>query len=366
MSAHRRFAAVIVAAVAVAALAATDVRVESAPLARNSAAANVYDTAYRAQSLADGSRFVIYRSPAASEPSALAAALIGSNGSLLRMKAADWIAAEDLAPHTVGQIYAASMAADHKTMAVSIGWRHVKNGGTNAVAILRRNGDAWHFSHLIRGLGSVGDVLLTKTGLLIAVTGNRERGIARGTQPPLLTVLTTGGRVLAEGFPAAAAGDELETYRNASRIVALRRGYAFFDAERGRAITFALDNERSVAPGATPSRNVDVVYPSKDRLRLLVKATTTLRADARRADALIEDAHVADDGTVAIVRSTLPQENDGIATSVTIQSPGGVSRNWHPAGFWKPVFWENNRLVGIARGATPEADLTVHRVTFVN
>ena len=359
-------AAAAAALSALLALGADAQTVRRETMARTARAADVYMNAHRAQSLSDGSRFVIYRQPVPAEASALAAAWITPDGAVTRTAAADWVAREEIAPGTLGQIYAAAMSTDAKTLAVSIGWRHPENGGTNAVAVLRRSAGNWRLSHLIRGLSATGDLLLTDSGLLLALTADRRRAEANGTTPPLLTVLSLDGRVLLEAFPTASA-DPDPTHRNRSRLGRSKGAYTLFDTERGQASLFDLKEAARPRTSEPKGRNVAVAYASKPAVELQMLRTIALAdlASPSPGDAIVEDAHVYPDGTVAVVHSMRPRDHAGVSTLVTLQSPDGTSRSWHPNGvFFKPVFWENGRLVGIARGETPESDLIVNSVVF--
>lgn len=361
--AHVRCALAVVLLAAAMPSDAQTIRTEQ--LSMDAEAADLYVNAYRVQALGDGSRFVIYRSPVPREPSALAAALVSGDGAVTRMTVAEWIPPEELTPETIGQIYAASLSPDRNTLAVSIGWRHPKEQGTTAVAVLRRSEQRWRLSHLIRGLNSTGDLLLTGSGLLLALTADLRRAEATGT-PPLLTVMSLDGRVVLEAFPTASA-DPDPSDRNRSRLGMSKGVYTLFDAERGQVVFFDLQDARQTRGADPKERYVRVAYASEPAVKLRLIKTVGLGNGTvvPPADAKIEDAHVYPDGTVAVVHSMLPQENDGVATLVTLHSPDGKSRSWHPDGvFFKPVFWENERLVGIARGKTPESDLIVNSVVF--
>ena len=335
-----------------------------------SPAAGIYAHAYRAQALPDGSRVVIYRSPVAAEQFALPAAIIEPNGEVQRIAASNWIPTDEIATGTLGQIYAVAMSPDRQTLAVSIGWRHPQHGGTNAIAILRRQGASWRLSHLIRNLGAAGDLLLTRDGRLLATTANRERGKALGTPPPMVTLLSLDGIVLEEAFPSATSGPDLEVFRNRSRLGVSGALFTFFDAERGEVVHFKLDREAERERRKIRGQSVAAVFPSRAPRHRVLNVVRTTRLGELQAgsspddDGIIEDVHVFGNGAVAVVRSFVPDQNQGVGTLVTIENADGRRKTWHPKEFWSPVFFEGERLIGVSRGATPDDDLIVHIASF--
>lgn len=343
--------------------AAPEVIVGSEELSVREPVAQLYAAAHRVQELSDGSRFIIYRSPLPAEPSALAATLVAPDGSLTTLTASDWVPEGEIAAHTIGQIYSAAISPDNELMVVSLGWRHPLKGGSNALAVLSRTKGSWQFSHLLRGLGSVGDVAFAKDGIIAAVTGSRPDtdGVAI---PPLLTLLTPKGRILLETIPASSLEPDL-SLRNASRVSVAGDLYRFFDAEQMILTTFRLRLRMPVDRQLPIRRNLYVEAGVKEDASIELVDSISIDQDVNDLiGAVVEDAGFLDDGRFALVYSALPPENNGMALRVVIRSPDGSATKWDSTSFWKPVLWTRNALVGIERGRTPLDNIFIRRATF--
>lgn len=105
----------------------------------------------RAFPLTDGSVFTTVLSTA-HEDHAMTATLKTSNGTVQRFRATQWLPDEAYTEGTAGQIYAAVILGDDRTLAVSIGWTNRAGRNINGIALLDRAVGGWER----RTVGSAG------------------------------------------------------------------------------------------------------------------------------------------------------------------------------------------------------------------
>lgn len=154
--------------------------------------------------LADGSWFVLQN--LVQPPMTRVAYVVEPDGTSIPLRAGEWLPpGKFLAPGTMGQIFAATLLDDRKTMAVSFGWTNAGGRNLNGIAILdRKNGD-WQRRNIIALDGAVRDLAAGPDGGILAVATRVHEGPDDRLQRLHILLLGTDGRIRAQiaplGFP---------------------------------------------------------------------------------------------------------------------------------------------------------------------
>jgi hypothetical protein len=143
--------------------------------------------------LSDGSWFVLQN--VVEPPMTRLAYVVEADGTTIPLRAGEWVPpAPFLMQGTMGQIFAATLLGDKKTMAVSFGWTNAGGRNINGIAILdRKNGD-WQRRKIIALDGAVRSLAPGPDGgILAAVT--RSIGSPAGKLWLNVLLLGTDGRI---------------------------------------------------------------------------------------------------------------------------------------------------------------------------
>ena len=134
-----------------------------------------------------------------------------SSGALLTFYSARHGLAQprDIQGEKMGQVYGAALLAPRsdgrKRMVLSAGWPDSKGRLRFALLIVRENREGiWRPDGRIDGIGRAGDLAVTGDGSILAVTSDPAGG---EVAHPALTLVSSGGSILATYFPRDAGID---------------------------------------------------------------------------------------------------------------------------------------------------------------
>jgi hypothetical protein len=154
---------------------------------------------FETQRLADGSLFVVVPSDE-DEPAAMVAQIIEQDGTVIPLRAGEWVPRGFIQPGTAGQIFFGTLLDDRKTLAVSFGWTNAKGRNLNGIAILERTGGDWSPKNVIVLDGAVRSLTSAPDGGLLVVN-TRFTGAPAGKNWLYVTLFGTDGRIRAMFTP---------------------------------------------------------------------------------------------------------------------------------------------------------------------
>lgn len=217
------------------------------PIVLTQESEHLYVNPLRVIPLSDGTHFIIRqpRSYPGDEEAMTATTVDPSSGALLTFYSARHGLAQprDIQGEKMGQVYGAALLAPRsdgrKRMVLSAGWPDSKGRLRFALLIVRENREGiWRPDGRIDGIGRAGDLAVTGDGSILAVTSDPAGG---EVAHPALTLVSSGGSILATYFPRDAGIDGGRLFIRA-RIQSLGGNrFAFHDGLTDVIETFRLD-----------------------------------------------------------------------------------------------------------------------------
>lgn len=270
---------------------------------------DLYVNPLRVIPLSDGTHFIIRqpRSYPGDEEAMTAHTVDPSSGELLTFYSAlhGLAAPRDIAANKMGQVYGAALLRPRsdgsKRIVLSAGWPDSRRQLQFALLIVRENpAGFWRPDGRIDGIGRAGDLAVTGDGSILAVTSDPAGGVIAH---PALTLVSSGGTILATYFPRAEGIDGGRLFIRA-RIQSLGGNrFAFHDGLNDIIETFRID---------------PATHELKERRSVHIPA---LQDDGEVAH--VRGWHVDADGSIRVLRSE--RQERGLRNLVS---------RWSAAGEW--------------------------------
>jgi hypothetical protein len=279
------------------------------PIVLTDESEHLYVNPLRVIALSDGTHFIIRqpRNYPGDEEAMTAHTVDPSTGEVLRFYSARHGLAQprDIRGEKYGQVYGAALlqprSDGRKRMVLSAGWPDSKERLRFALLIVRENREGiWRPDGRIDGIGRAGDLAVTGDGSILAVTSDPAGGVVAH---PALTLVSSGGTILATYFPRAEGIDGGRLFIRA-RIQSLGGNrFAFHDGLNDVIETFRID---------------PATHELKERRSVHIPA---LQDEGEVAH--VRGWHVDADGSIRVLRSE--REERGVRNLVS---------RWSAAGEW--------------------------------